>query len=68
MYRFWKDVFLQIHRKLKSNIIDVKLLEKIIRLLPAILLDYSKVLFGLLDIFVSDKNPPISNFANVDFR
>lgn len=59
---------MQIRRKLKSNIIDVKLLEETIRLLPTILLDYTKVLFELLDIFVRDKNPAISNFANVGYR
>lgn len=61
---FWE----QIRRKLKANIIDVKLLEEMIRVLPAILLDYSKVLFELLDSFVRDKNPVISNFANVGYR
>lgn len=38
------------------------------RVLPVILLDYSKVLFELLDAFVRDKNPVISNFANVGYR
>lgn len=38
------------------------------RTLSAILLDYSKVLFELLDTFVRDKNPMISNFANVGYR
>lgn len=38
------------------------------RILPIILLEYSKVLFELLDSFVRDKNPVISNFANVGYR
>ncbi|XP_031621413.1 Fanconi anemia group D2 protein [Contarinia nasturtii] len=57
-----------IRRKLKADIIDVKLLEETIRILPIILLDYSKVLFELLDSFVRDKNTVISNFANVGYR
>lgn len=65
----WNCFFVvQIRRKLKADIIDVKLLEETVQVLPVILLDYSKVLFELLDSFVRDKNPVISNFANVGYR
>lgn len=60
----WK----QIRRKLKAEIFDVKLLEETVRVLPFILMENSKVLFELLDSFVRDKNPVISNFANVGYR
>lgn len=38
------------------------------RVLPVILLESYTVLFELLDSFVRDKNPVISNFANVGYR
>lgn len=62
------DAEMQIRRKLKADIFDVKILEETVRVLPVILLDYSKVLFELLDSFVRDKNAVISNFANVGYR
>lgn len=46
----------------------MKLLEVTVRSLPIILLEYSRVLFELLDTFVRDKNAVISNFANVGYR
>lgn len=59
---------MQIRRKLKAEIIDVKLFEETVQKFAVILLDYSKVLFELLDTFVRDKNTTISNFANVGYR
>lgn len=38
------------------------------RTLSVILLEYSKVLFELLDTFVRDKTSVISSFANVGYR
>lgn len=59
---------IQIRRKIKADVIQVKLLEDTVAALPAILLENSIVLFELLDNFVRDKNPLISNFANVGYR
>lgn len=66
---YYYCIFLsQIRRKLKSDHIQVKLLEETVQTLPAILLEYSKVFFELVDCFVRDKNPAISTFANVGYR
>lgn len=46
----------------------MKLLEETVRKFAVILLDYSKVLFELLDSFVRDKNSTISDFANTGYR
>lgn len=65
---FTFSLIIQIRRKIKSDVIQIKLLEETVRVLPTILLDSSIVLFELLDTFVRDKHPLIANFANVGYR
>lgn len=59
---------IQIRRKLKADIIGIKLLEEAAQKFGTILLDYSKVLFELLDAFLRDKTSTISSFANAGYR
>lgn len=58
----------QIRRKLRATTINVRLLEETVQLFPTILLDYSKILFELLEAFARDKNADISSFAGVAYR
>lgn len=46
----------------------MRLLEETVQLFPTILLDYSKILFELLDAFARDKNVSISSFAGAAYR
>lgn len=46
----------------------MRLLEETIQLFPKILLDYSKILFELLNAFFHDKNVAISSFAGAAYR
>lgn len=58
----------QIRRKLRAGTLNVRLLEETVQLFPTILLDYSKILFELLDAFARDKNAAISSFAGAAYR
>lgn len=46
----------------------MRLLEETVHLFPTILIDYSKILFELLDAFARDKNIAISSFAGSAYR
>lgn len=60
--------FQQIRRKLRATTFNVRLLEEAVQLFPTILLDYSKILFELLDSFARDKNAAIAGFAGAAYR
>ena len=63
----WRISF-QLRRKIKSEIIGVKLLEETAHDFGSVLIDYSKVLFELIDSFLRDKNEIISNFSSTAFK
>lgn len=59
---------LQIRRKIKMEIIQPNLVDKIVEQFPSILMLYSSIFFELMDIFLRDKNQMLANFASNAFK